>query len=249
MPSSRQLIRVLAAAAALTLPVIGGSAVLAGPANAVTCLSGTSTPTDGYPGAVVTANNFESGTLSGYSVQTSGTGTATVSSARAHDGACSAYLHVTSDSGSLADFSAALPSGTRQVYADAWFNITTAGLSGNDVPYFRFFSGSTRFVDVYRYNSNGQLWLRVLAPSGSFTYTRLLSSSISLGAWHHVVMHVIPNGSASTVEVWFDGLKVYSSSSVSTVASSATKVQLGAEHYQQMGDSYIDDLIIKSVAN
>ncbi|WP_334173493.1 LamG-like jellyroll fold domain-containing protein [Sinomonas sp.] len=249
MRPSRQLIRVVGAAAALALPVIGGPTVLAAPAYAVTCQPATSTPTDGYPGTVVVADNFESGTLSAYSVQTSGTGTASVSSAYAHDGVCSAYLHVTSDSGSLADFSAALPSGTRQVYADAWFDITQAGLSGNDVPYFRFFSGSTRFVDVYRYNSNGQLWLRVLAPGGSFTYTRLIGSSISLGAWHHVVMHVIPNGSASTVEVWFDGAKVYSSSSVNTVASTATRVQLGAEHYQQMGDSYIDDLIIKSVTN
>jgi PKD repeat protein len=193
------------------------------------------------------ANNFESGTLNGFTVQTGGDGTASVSSAQAHDGACSAYLHVTSNSGSLANFSTALPSGTQEVYADGWFNITTAGLSGNDVPYFRFFSGSTRFVDVYRYNSNGQLWLRVLAPNGTFVYTRLIASTITLSAWHRVAMHVIPNGGATTVEVWFDGTQVYSSSQVSTVASSVTRVQNGSEHNQQMGDEYIDGLIIKSV--
>ena len=51
-----------------------------------------------------------------------------------------------------------------------WFNITTAGVAGNDVPYFRFFFDTTRFVDIYRYNSNGQLWLRVTSSTG-FTYT------------------------------------------------------------------------------
>ncbi|HAP91830.1 MAG TPA: hypothetical protein DCR15_19940, partial [Arthrobacter bacterium] len=66
-----------------------------------------------------------------------------------------------------------------------------------------------------------------------------MASSISLNAWHHVVMHVIPNGSATTVQVWFDGAAVYSSSQVNTVASSVTSVMNGAEHYQQMEDTYI----------
>lgn len=241
-------IRMLGAAVALALPLIGGPSILAVPAYAVTCQPGTSTPSDSYPGTVVVADNFESGTLDGFLVQTGGTGTASVSSAEAHTGACSAHLHATTDPGSRANFSTVLPSGTSQVYADGWFDITQAGVSGSDVPYFRFFSGSTRFVDVYRYNSNGQLWLRVLAPDGSPTYTRLIASSISMNAWHHVVIHVIPNGGATTVEVWFDGSSVYSSAQVNTVASSVTSVLNGAEHYQQMEDTYIDDLIIKTVS-
>ncbi|MCH6471365.1 PKD domain-containing protein [Sinomonas terrae] len=233
--------------AALVLPLIVSPSLLAVPAYAVTCQPGTSTPNDSYPGTVVKADNFESGTLSGYAVQTSGTGTVAVSSAQAHDGACSAYVHATTDTTSLANFSTQLPTGTQEVYADGWFDIAQAGVSGWDVPYFRFFSGSTRFVDVYRYDDNGQLWLRVLAPSGSFTFTRLLSSTIPLNTWHHVVIHVIPNGTATTVQVWFDGASVYSSNQVSTVASSVTSVMNGAEHYQQMEDTYIDDLVVKSV--
>ncbi|WP_334171649.1 hypothetical protein, partial [Sinomonas sp.] len=216
--------------------------LLAVPAYAVTCQPGTSAPSDSYPGTVVKADNFESGTLSGYVVQTQGTGTVTVSSAQAHDGACSAYIHATTDSTSLANFSTPLPSGTQEVYADGWFDIAQAGVSGWDVPYFRFFSGGTRFVDVYRYDDNGQLWLRVLSPTGSFTYTRLTSSTIPLNSWHHVVVHVIPKGSTTTVQVWFDGASMYSSSQVNTVASSVTSVMNGAEHYQQMEDTYIDDL-------
>jgi hypothetical protein len=49
--------------------------------------------------------------------------------------------------------------------------------------------------------------------------------------------------------VWFDGVQVYSSVRANTVASSVTRVQNGAEHYAQMGDEYIDDLIVKSVTN
>jgi PKD repeat protein len=61
-------------------------------------------------------------------------------------------------------------------------------------------------------------------------------------------MHVVPQGSATTVQVWFDGASVYSSSQVNTVATSVTTVMNGAEHYQQMEDTYVDDLIVKSVA-
>lgn len=221
--------------------------LVAAPANAAVCQWQSSAPSDGFPGAVLTADNFESGALSRYAVQTSGTGTVSISSSAAHDGACSAYVHATTDTTSVANFSTPVPAGTQEVYADGWFDIAQAGVSGNDVPYFRFFSGTTRFADIYRYNSNGQLWLRVLAPGGSFTYTRLVPSAISLNAWHHVAMHVVPNGTATTVEVWFDGVSVYSSNQVATVASSVTTVMNGAEHPQQMEDTYIDDLVIKSV--
>jgi hypothetical protein len=240
-----QRIGALGFAAALALPLTGSSLAL--PAHAGTCEPLTSTPSDGHPGEVVVADNFESGTLSEYSVQESGTGTVSVSAARAHTGVCSAYLHATADSGSLANFSTPLPSGTHEVYADGWFDIAQAGDPSDDVPYFRFFSGSTRFVDVYRHNSNGQLWLRILAPGGSFSFARLVAPSISLGAWHHVVVHVIPKGNATTVQVWFDGSAVYSSARVNTTASSVTSVMNGAEHYQQMEDTYIDDLVVRSV--
>ncbi len=161
----------------------------------------------------------------------------------------SRHLHATSDAGSVADTSTPLPAGSKEVYADGWFNITTAGVAGTDVPYFRIFSGTTAVADIYRYNSNGQLWLRVTSPTGSQVYTRLTSSSVPLSSWHHVVVHIVPNGGSTTIEVWFDGNQVYSSSQVSDIATSLTTVQLGAEHDRQMGDSYIDDVIIKGATS
>jgi hypothetical protein len=85
----------------------------------------------------------------------------------------------------------------------------------------------------------------VTAPDGTFVYTKLISSSITLSAWHHVSMRVTANGSTSTIQVWFDGVQRYSSTSVKMKGTTLSKVQLGAEHYRQKGDEYIDDVIIK----
>jgi hypothetical protein len=229
-----------------TLGLLVAGSLVFGSAQAATAATCSPAPTNSYPGTLVLATSFEAGGWCGLVPQVSGTGTATISSSLSHSGSHSAKLHVTTDSGSLANLSApAFPSGTKTSYADGWFKITVAGVSGNDVPYFRFFSGSTRVADIYRYNSNGQLWLRVTAPDGTFVYTKLISSSITLSAWHHVSMRVTANGSTSTIQVWFDGVQRYSSTSVKMLGSSLSKVQLGAEHYRQKGDEYIDDVIIK----
>ncbi|MCU1548359.1 MAG: hypothetical protein JWO29_1310 [Arthrobacter sp.] len=214
--------------------------------SAATCKPSTLAPSNSYPGTSVVTSTFESGKLSPLVSKVSGNGTAAVTSPLGRTGSCSAKLHVTSDSRSLANLSTpTLPSGTKTVYADGWFNITTTGATGSNVPYFRFFSGSTRVADIYRYNNNGQLWLRVTAPSGGFVYTKLIAGSITLNAWHRVAMRVTTKGSTSTIQVWFDGVRKYSSSAVSMNATSLSKVQLGAEHYRQKGDSYIDNVIIK----
>ena len=229
-----------------TLGLLVAGSLVFGSAQAATAATCSPAPTNSSPGTVVLATSFESSGFCGLIPKVSGTGTATISSSRPHTGARAAKLHVTTDSGSLANLaSPAFPSGTKTSYADGWFNITVAGVSGNDVPYFRFFSGSTRVADIYRYNSNGQLWLRVTAPNGTFVYTKLIAGSISLSAWHHVAMRVTANGSSSTIQVWFDGVQRYSSTKVSMLGSSLSKVQLGAEHNRQKGDEYIDDVIIK----
>jgi hypothetical protein len=229
-----------------TLGLLVAGSLVFGPAPAATAATCSPAPKNFFSATVVLATSFESGGFCGLIPQVSGTGTATMSSSRAKTGTHSAKLHVTTDSGSLANLSSpAFPSGTKTGYADGWFNIAVAGVSGNDVPYFRFFSGSTRVADIYRYNSNGQLWLRVTSPSGTFVYTKLIAGSISLNAWHRLGMRVTANGNTSTIQVWFDGVQRYSSTSVKMLGSSLSKVQLGAEHNRQKGDEYIDDVIIK----
>jgi hypothetical protein len=237
--------------AALNLLVLAGLVVGASPASAAvpTCQPGAPQPTNQFPGTTVIATNFESGSLtaSGFNAPaTAGTGTADVSSAEQHSGRCSAHIHVTTAVGSLANFSAPLPAGSSDVYADGWFNVTKPGVAGNNVPYFRFFNGNTRFVDVFRDNgAAGALWLRVAAPDGTLKYTAM-KVNVPLGTWHHLVTHVVANGSSSTVEVTFDGKLLYSSKQVATKFTAVTKMQLGAEHRRQAGDSFIDDVVIKA---
>lgn len=239
----------LGALAALILPLAGALVFGSGPAYAATtgCLPNTKPPMPSFAGTILVNDTFESGPLKPpFTVTAKGTGTATISSAAALTGGCSAYLHVTDTSGSLANIAYPLPSAPKGYYVEGWFDIAKAGVAGNDVPYFRFFNGGNRIADIYRYNSNGQLWLRVTAPSGAFIYTKLVAGNISLGNWHHVEMHIIPNGNATTIEVKFDGKSVYSSNAVSTSVTKLDMVQLGAEHFRQMGDSYIDNVIIQS---
>ncbi|WP_427129311.1 hypothetical protein [Pseudarthrobacter sp. S9] len=234
--------------AALNLLVLAGLGIGASPASAaVTCQAATPQPSNQYPGTTVVATNFESGSItgSGFSTpSTSGTGTADVSSAKAHSGRCAAHIHVTTAAGSVANFAAPLPAGSNDVHADGWFNITKAGVVGNNVPYFRFFNGGTRIVDVFRDNGNGNLVLRVTSPTGTFTFTTL-ARGVPLSTWHHLVMHVVANGPATTVEVLFDDKTVFSNQ-VATGFTTLTAVQLGAEHRRQAGDSYIDDVVIKA---
>ncbi|MGY2746614.1 hypothetical protein [Arthrobacter sp. UYCu723] len=237
--------------AALNLVLLAGLAIGVAPAQAaVSCDPAAPAPSNNYPGTTVVATNFESGSITGAGFNaptTGGTGTATVVSTAAHSGRCSAHLHVTTDPSSLANFSASLPAASNEVYADGWFDVTRAGVSGNDVPYFRFFKGSTRILDVFRSNDNGDLVLRVTSPTvaGQFGYTTL-AGSVALGTWHHLTMHAIANGPSTTVEIWFDDKLLYASNEVASGVTSFTAVQLGAEHRRQSGDSYIDDVVIKS---
>ena len=188
-------------------------------------------------------HELESGTLSPFIPFTAVTGTVSVSSTFSHSKGCSAYLHATQDNGSIANMSVGLAPGMKEAYADGWFNITKQGVAGNDVPYFRFFSSGIRFVDVFRHNITNDLVLRTTGAK-AFIYTTLVPS-VALGTWHHLVMHVVPKGAATGLQIWWDNKSVFAQT-VNISATSFDKVQLGAEHDQQMGDIYADDVIINS---
>ncbi|CAI3799580.1 LamG domain-containing protein [Pseudarthrobacter sp. MM222] len=236
-------IRAATIALALTGPMIVGFAPAA---SAVTCDRSTAPPTNSFPGKVIAASNFESGKLKGFKATTQGNGSVKVASTSSHSGACAAFLHATTANNSIAYMQAALPGKTTEVYADGWFNITKAGVAGNNVPFFRFFSSSERVIDLFRDNASGAVVLRVTAPNGTFSYTTLVPNA-ALGTWHHVAMHIVANGTATGVQVWYNEQSVHASKSVRIGAKSLTAVQLGAEHDTQMGDTYADDVIVKAI--
>ncbi|MCU6482719.1 hypothetical protein, partial [Arthrobacter sp. A2-55] len=212
-----------------------------------TCQPLTPPPTNNFPGSTVVADNLESGSLGNWSVQTNGSGTATVVGSPVYTGGCAGYLHTTSTKGSLANASAAIPAGTAEVYTDGYFDLATAGTgTGASNPFFRFFNGSTRIATVYRYASNGQLWLETLSPTAGWVRTRLTTQALSLSAWHHVEAALLPNGTATTVEVWLDDSLVYSSTGVNGPAVPVTSVMMGSESTNQQGDLYFDNVLIKA---
>ena len=235
----------LCLAGSLALAILGIPALSLGPetAGAQACVPSTTPITNPYPGIMAAASNFETGTLDGFGVSMSGTGNASASTGLSHSGNCAALLHTTASPGSMAKLTVGLTPGATEAYTDGWFNIAAEGMAGNNVPYFRFFSGGVRVMDVFRQNISHELVLRTSSPAG-FAYTTL-RQDVPTDTWHRLVMHVVPNGSGTTVQIWWDDRSVY----VGTVSISAMKVdtvQLGSEHDQQMADIYIDDVIINS---
>ncbi len=229
----------------LVLAILGLPALSLGPetAGAQACLPSAAPPSDPYPGTTAAASSFESGTLDGFGVAASGTGSASVSAGLSHSGNCAAVLHTTTAPGSIARMTAALAPGTTEAYADGWFNIASEGAAGNNVPYFRFFSGQTRVLDVFRQNITHELVLRTSSRAG-FTYTTL-AREVPTDSWHRLVMHVVPGGAETGIQIWWDGRSAYVGT-VSIPATTIDTVQLGSEHDQQMADIYIDDVIVNS---
>lgn len=231
--------------------LVSGSLIFgsANAATAATCRTGLAAPTSTtFTGTLVTATNFEGNTLSPFTRSVSGTGTVAVTSPKAHSGTCSVRIRATDTSGSIAKMYVGLATGTKRASADAWVNITTGGLAGNNVPYVRFFSGPTRVADVFRNNANGELWLRTANPNGTLTYTRLQAASVPLNTWQHVRMQVRADGIRSSIQIWFGTVQVFNRT-VSLPSASLSRVQFGAEHPRQMGDSYVDDVVIKRSAS
>ncbi|WP_353711930.1 hypothetical protein [Arthrobacter sp. K5] len=231
--------------------LVSGSLIFgsANAATAATCRTGLAAPSSTtFTGTLVTATNFEGNTLSPFTRSVSGTGTVAVTSPKAHSGTCSVRIRATDTSGSIAKMYVGLTAGTKRASADVWVNITTGGLAGNNVPYVRFFSGSTRVADVFRNNANGELWLRTANPNGTVSYARLQAASVPLNTWQHVRMQVRADGARSSIQVWFGTVQVFNRT-VNLPSTTLSRVQFGAEHPRQMGDSYVDDVVIKRSAS
>lgn len=227
--------------------LVSGSLIF-GSANAgvaATCRTGLAAPVSTtFTGTLVAATNFEGNTLSPFSRSIAGTGTVAVASPKAHSGTCSVRIRATDTAGSVANMGVALATGTKRANADAWFNITTGGLAGNNVPYVRFFSGSNRVADVFRNKANDQLWLRLANSNGTLTYARLQAASVPLNTWQHIRMQVRADGTRSSIQIWFGTVQVFNRT-VNLASASLSRVQFGAEHPRQMGASHVDDVVVK----
>jgi hypothetical protein len=203
-------------------------------------------PTTNDPGTTILADNFESFTFNNWTAATrEGDATVSIGTDPVHAGRCAARVKVTANQGSKGNLSKKTPAGTRGAWADGWFNVLAGGSdSRSNVPLFRMFSAGQRVFDVYRVNSDGQLFMRLPNGSGGFSYTSL-GRIITLNRWYHVKVHA--DASTGVAEVWLDGTLLRSMSGVPYGASTVESVMSGAEHFAQEGEFALDDVVIKAV--
>lgn len=213
------------------------------PANP--CAPGTPLPSNDLPGTGVLADGFESFGFSSWTQsEQKGDGAVRILTGDSHTGTCAGLLHVTSSSGSKAFLSKNLPTGTSTVAADGWFRVDHEGGAGSNVPFFRMFNGTTRVADIYRENASGRLFLRTVNASGGVAY-QSLGRTVALGTWHHIQALMTVAGTGSSLEIRLDD-QVIRAGAVSLGAAGLTRAQVGAEHFAQVMDLVVDDVVFKA---
>jgi chitodextrinase len=155
--------------------------------------SGTLSVTTPVNGSVV-SDGFETGNLSGWSTVSG----LTVGTGLTHAGTYGAR----STSNGIATYAyRTLPATYGDLWAQSWVYVASRSTSANLFGY-RSTSGAS-IVNLYL-DTTGRVALRNNI-GGVTTYSNL---TVSAGAWHRFVLHVIMNGTASSVDVTLDGVTV-----------------------------------------
>lgn len=176
-------------------------------------------------------DGFELGSFTKWSsVVTGADGTAAVQGATVKTGDYAARLSETALTGSVAYARKILASSERDLSVSGDFRIDQEGLSGGNVPLFRLYNASgTRQVSLYRQNASGDKVRLTHSDLGVDTSGRL-----PLGKWGHFKLHVVAAGtSASTVEVFLDGVQVYRTTDASVDAAGVKTLQIGNDTSRQ----------------
>jgi hypothetical protein len=201
-------------------------------------------PANADPGTVVVADNFEGG-LGNWTITQTGDARVITQSSTVRSGGCAGRITVSARSDSKGNLTRWLPSGTREIWADGWFNFEQQGVSTSwNVPTFRFFSDSKRVLDVSRQNGSGSLFVRY--PNGSGWTIRSTGLYPSLRRWYHFRIHAIANWNSSTVEVWLDGSRIFATTSATLATGKLTMQMVGADHAGQEGVVAVDDVVVKA---
>ncbi len=191
------------------------------------------------------SDGFESGDFSAWtSVQVGGDGTAVVQSAIVRTGSLAAQLSESSTSGSKAYARKTFAAEQVDFTASGDFQLLQEGASGGNVPFFRFLNPSSqRIVSVYRQNGTGG---RIgVTYGGSYFST---SGTLPLNTWGTVALHVIINGTSSTVEVRLNGTLIYQTSSASLGTAGVSTAQIGNDTAAQAFTLVADTITMQNAA-
>jgi hypothetical protein len=194
----------------------------------------------------VFSDGFESGNFSAWTqVQTAGDGTAAVQSAIVRTGSLAARLSESSTSGSKAYARKTFASAQLDMSASGDFQVLQQGVSGGNVPFFRFLDpSSARIVSVYRQNgTSGSIGL---GYGGSYFST---TGSLPLSTWATIALHVITNGPSSTVEVRLNGTLIYQTSGASLGTAGVSTIQIGNDTAAQAFTIVADTISVQNGAS
>jgi PKD repeat protein len=194
----------------------------------------------------VFSDGFESGDFSAWSqLQVGGDGTAVVQSTIVRTGSLAAQLSESSTSGSFAYARKTVSAVQQDVTASGDFQVRQEGASGGNVPFFRLLDpSSVRVVTLYRQNATGgQIWVGY--AGGHFSTT----GTLPLNTWGSLSLHVITNGTSSTVEVRLNGTLIYQTSSASLGTSGIATVQIGNDTAAQAFTIVVDTINVQNAGS
>jgi hypothetical protein len=192
------------------------------------------------------SDGFESGDFSAWSqVQLGGNGTAVVQSAIVSTGTLAAQLSESSTAGSRADVRKTFSAEQLDLTATGDFQVLQQGASGGNVPLFRFLDASSnRIVSLYRQNGTSGS-IGVGYAGGHFT----TSGKLALHTWATIGLHVIINGTTSTIEVSLNGQLIYQATNASLGTAGVSTVQIGNDTAAQPFTIVVDTINVQNGAS
>ena len=195
--------------------------------------------------ATVFSDGFESGDFGAWSTPTTaGDGTAAIQSTTVRTGALAAQLSESATAGSKAFVRKTFAAAQQDLTASGDFQVVKEGASGGNVPFFRFLDpASARVVSVFRQNATGAIGLTFANGTRGTT-----TGKLALGTWANIAMHVITNGTASTVQVSLNGTQVYSSAAQSLGTAGVSTIQIGNDTAAQAFTIVADTIDVQNAA-
>jgi hypothetical protein len=184
------------------------------------------------------ADGFESGDFAAWTSRvTAGDGTAVVQTSIVHDGTRAARLKMGTTTGSKA-YARKSFTAVSDLTASGWFNLQAQGASGGNVPFLRLYDASgNRLASLFRQNAAAdQLYVQ---HSGAY-YT--VNGKLPLATWGRLALRLKVAGTASTVEVYLNGTRIYQTTTASLGTAGVAAVQIGNDTAAQAFDVVVDDV-------
>jgi hypothetical protein len=183
----------------------------------------------------VFADGFESGSMSGWSTNSG----LVVQATSVHAGA---YAARATSIGPATYARATLGSGYSNLYGRAYFLLKSQPFGTVSIIGFRSTAGAS-IARLY-IDTQGRLGLR-----NDMALTSTAGPLLASALWHSVELHLIVNGTSSTIEVWLDGNLVpalTSQAAASLGTALIGQVQIGENQVGRSYDVAFDDVVVQT---